>query len=513
MRQWAATAAAGLLAAATLIAAQASRASPLTGGDALARVYDAALDADFAEAGRRLDAACPPAPEPACLLLDALATWWRIQLDPDDPQHDSAFEGRVEAAIAAATRETVDAPSSAEAWFYLGAGHGARAQWHALRGNRLAAASEGRAIKRALERALALDPQFDDARFGLGLYQYYAGTAPRLLRMLRWLLLLPGGDREAGLQRIERAHAAGGLVSSEAAYQLHLIYLWYEGRSEEARALVDGLSTRYPRSPLFPQLRASIDDVYLNDPAESRRGWEALLAAAESARLNAPHVAEARAHLALASHLDRLDETDRALEHLDTAIALPRLPYGALAQAFLQRGRAHDRFGDRERADADYARAVSAAPAGDPAGILDASARAPRDAPAPARARAYRLALEGWRALDRGDLPLAWERLDAAWHTHPHDPVARYRRARVLLARGDAAEAFVEFDHVLTMRPLAPPFTRIAAFLDAAALAEHFDQPARARALYEQASRVDGADRRLRDRAARDAARLSAAAR
>ena len=86
-----ATAAACLLAAATLVASQAPRARPLTGGDALARAYDAALDADFAEAGRRRDAACPPAPEPACLLLDALATWWRIQLDPDDPQLDGGF--------------------------------------------------------------------------------------------------------------------------------------------------------------------------------------------------------------------------------------------------------------------------------------------------------------------------------------------------------------------------------------------------------------------------------------
>jgi tetratricopeptide (TPR) repeat protein len=501
--------AACLLAAATAVAAQPAVPRPLTGGEALARAYDAAIDADFEEAMRRRDAACPPAPTPACLLLDALITWWRIQLDPDDPAHDEVFERSVNDAIHAAERWTASTPSSAEAWFYLGAGHGARAQWKALRGDRLGAAREGRIIKQALERALRLEPRLDDARFGLGLYRYYAGTAPRILRMLRWLLLLPGGDRAGGLTLIERSHRAGGLVSSEAAFQLHQIYLWYEGRFADARALVADLSTRYPHSPLFPQIIATIDDVYLNDPAESRRGWEALRALAREGRLHASHVAEARALVALASHLDRLHESDAGIALLDAALALPALPYGLEAQAYLQRGRMFDRLGDRARARADYARAVEAIPPGDPGGIGAAAAIAPRDALAPARARAYRLALEGWRALERGDAALAWTRLDAAWTLDPLNPVTRYRRARVLLARGDAGAAFTEFDHVLTMRPLAPAAIRLAASLDAAVLAERFEQPARAYALYLQASRVDGADRRLRDHAAREAARLA----
>jgi tetratricopeptide (TPR) repeat protein len=502
------TAAVCLLAAAMAVAVQPPAPGTLTGAEGLARAHDAALDADFAEAERRREAACPPAPAPACLLLGALVTWWRIQLDPDDLRHDEEFVHRVEAALEAAGRWTAEEPDDAEAWFYLGAGHGARAQWKALRGDRLGAAREGRAIKRALDRALTLDPGLDDARFGLGLYQYYAGTAPRVLRMLRWLLLLPGGNRAAGLQLIERAHRAGGLVSSEAAYQLHLIYLWYEVRFSEARVLVETLVARYPRSPLFPQLVASIDDVYLNDPAESRRGWEALLAAAHAERVNVPHLAEARAQMALAAHLDRLDESDRAIAHLDALLDLPALPYGVEAQALLARGRAHDRLGDREAAEADYRRAISAAPAGDPGGVRAAAARAPREAPAAARARAYRLALEGWRALERGDTARAWERLDEAWRLDPRNPVTRYRRARVLLARGEAGEAFTELDHVLAMRPIAPPATRIAALMDAAALAEQFAQPSRAHALFTQAARVDGADRRLRDRAAREAARL-----
>jgi hypothetical protein len=481
----------------------------LTGGWELAHAYDAALDADFNRARQLAAEACPPAPEPACRLLDGLIIWWRIQLDPDDPRHDARFLEATRAAIQRTEEWTRREPQRAEAWFYLGAARGALAQWQVLRGERLAAARHGRAIRSALDRALSLDPALDDARFGLGLYQYYAGLAPRLLRALRWLLLLPGGNRADGLALIERSHQAGGLVAPEAAYQLHVIYLWYERRHAEARALVDGLATRYPRSPLFPQLRASIDDVYLNDPAESRRGWEALARAAEAGLVHEPHIALARSRLALASLADRHDESDLALQSAEAVLQMPALPYGARAQALVVRGQAHDRLGDRAQAERDYQAARDAAPPGDPAGIAAAVERARRERPDPARARAYRLALEGWRALEAGDVDRAWTRLDEARALDPASLVTRYRRARALIARGAGGEALIELDEILLARPPAAPHVRILALLDAAALTERFGQIDRARALYEQASRVEGADRELRDRARRDAARLT----
>ena len=90
-------------------------------------------------------------------------------------------------------------PNRAEAWFYLGAAYGVRAQFRVYRVERLAAARDGKRIKDALEQALALDPAMHDAEFGIGMYRYYAGVAPAIFRFLRFLLLLPGGDREGGL--------------------------------------------------------------------------------------------------------------------------------------------------------------------------------------------------------------------------------------------------------------------------------------------------------------------------
>ena len=100
---------------------------------------------------------------------------------------------------------TAAEPKRAEAWFYLGAAYGVRAQFRVYRVERLAAARDGKRIKESLEQALALDPSMHDAEFGIGMYRYYAGVAPAIFRFLRFLLLLPGGDREGGLAQLERA--------------------------------------------------------------------------------------------------------------------------------------------------------------------------------------------------------------------------------------------------------------------------------------------------------------------
>ena len=142
----------------------------LTGAPQLARAYGAIFDADFAALPRLLTEACPPAPAEACELIAVASAWWEIQVDPLNRSRDRAFTARADAAIAAVEAWTRREPERAEAWFYLGGALGARAQWRVLRGERLAAARDGKRIKEALERALRLDPSLEDAYVGLGLY-------------------------------------------------------------------------------------------------------------------------------------------------------------------------------------------------------------------------------------------------------------------------------------------------------------------------------------------------------
>jgi len=309
-------------------------AQELTGGTQIRRVYDAIFDARFDEVPQLLARTCPPAPAEACQLLDAVSVWWQIQLDPASVARDAQFQTHIDAALASTEAWTTREPERAEAWFYLGGAYGARAQWRVLRRERLGAARDGKRIKEALERALALDPRLQEAYFGIGLYHYYADVAPAAAKMLRWLLLLPGGDKAEGMREMMRAREHAELLGDEADYQLHIIYLWYEKDPQRALALLTGLRDRHPRNPLFPQLIALVQDVYFHDLQASLRTWRSMLDAARGHRIAYPELAEMRARLGIASVLERLNDNSGAIEQLQTVIAAkPVAPFGAYADA------------------------------------------------------------------------------------------------------------------------------------------------------------------------------------
>jgi tetratricopeptide (TPR) repeat protein len=372
-----------------------AQASRLTAAAQLAAAYDAIFDARFDDVPGLLTAAChtsgtqtassgkplQDAPPEACQLLDVVATWWRIQLDPNNRSRDEEFRTRADAAIAAIDAWTLREPTRAEAWFYLGGAYGARAQWRVLRGERLSAARDGKRIKEALERALDLDPALQDAYFGIGLYHYYADVAPAAARFLRWLLLLPGGDRVEGLEEMRRAREGGELLRSEADYQLHLVYLWYEKRTDRALELLRALRARHPRNPLFVQTVADIEDVYLHDTAASLRTWQQLLDAARAGQVAERAMADTAARLGLAREMDKRGDSEGAIAHLHEVIERkPAAPFGALARAQLQLGQALDHRGQRREAVAAYRAALDLVPPGDPDRIA-AAARAGIRAP------------------------------------------------------------------------------------------------------------------------------------
>jgi hypothetical protein len=263
-----------VLASSVVVAAPASAA--LTESTRLAAVYDTILSARFDEAAARLKETCPPAPDPACKTIATVSLWWQVQINPDARLLDRALKDAAADAINTSERWTKREPQRAEAWFYLAGSYAPLVQWQALRGERIAAARNGKTIKDALERALQLDPALDDAYFGIGLYHYYADVAPMYAKLLRWLLLLPGGDRVKGLDEMRRARERGTVLRGEADFQLHLVYLWYEQRPRQALELLESLDRRYPSNPLFLERIAELHDMYLHDLDASAAAWTAL---------------------------------------------------------------------------------------------------------------------------------------------------------------------------------------------------------------------------------------------
>ena len=272
----------------------------LTEAPRVAALYDAILDAAFDRVDAQLKATCPPAPQEACAALQAVSLWWQILINPENRALDQRFNTVAAAAIAASERWTKREPQRGEAWFYLAGAYAPLVQWRALRGERVAAARSGNTIRIALEHALQLDPGLDDAYFGIGVYHYYADVAPRAAKILRWLLLLPGGDRVKGLQEMLQARQRGSLLNGEADYQLHLIYLWYEQKPAQALALLEALDRRHPANPLFLQRIADIHDRWLHDRRASAAAWQTLLDRSRAGRVYDAAGVERRARLALA---------------------------------------------------------------------------------------------------------------------------------------------------------------------------------------------------------------------
>jgi len=494
-----------------LAAAAASAGAELTGVDGLVKVYDAILDARFEQADAELTRACPPAPREACDVLAATRTWWRIQLDPESRALDAAFTAEVERAIASTEAWAAREPQNAEAHFYTGGAYAVRVQWRVLRHETLAAAKDGKRIKQALDRAIALDPGLDDAYFGVGLYQYYADVAPAAAKVFRFLLMLPGGNKTEGLARMRRAREHGRLLQGEADYQLQLIDLWYERRADLAVDRLESLRDRHPGNPIFAAQLADVQDRYLHDLTASLATWRALLADARAGRVNAPDLAETQARLGSARMLEALCESDAARESVRAVVdARPARPFGALATAYLALGEIEDRLGHRDAAVDAYRRAVAESDVAAAGDVRSRALERMRRAPDPVRAEAYRLSLEGWRALEAGRTAEAEPRLARAVALDPRDPVARYRYARVLQTAHRDTAALAEYEAALAGAQNAPAPIAAAAFLDAARLEERLALRDRAQAHYDAASTWFGGGAETRAAAARALRRLHA---
>jgi tetratricopeptide (TPR) repeat protein len=500
------------IAALVVILAADPAAADLTGGARLSAVYDEILAAHFDQAEEQLKQTCPPAPEEACQAMRVVSVWWQILLDPRSRRLDDELNERAAAAIAAADAWTKREPQRAEAWFYLAGSYAPRVQWRVLRGERVGAARDGNKIRVALERALQLDPTLNDAYFGIGLYHYYADVAPASAKILRFFLFLPGGNRAEGLREMQRAREHGELLTGEADYQMHLLYLWYEQKPAEARDLVRSLEARYPTNPLFLERLAEIEDTYFHDEPESAARWRELADRARAGRVADSSAAEARARLGLARALNAMYETDRAVAELKRVAQLKmianddRVPLYR-AQAQLQLGLAYDRLGERELAVAAYTEAAALAPP-DAADLREQARGGQKRQPPPQSAEAYRLSLEGWRALERRDLESAEAALTRAVELDPRDVVIRYRYARMLEARRDTAHAREALEQVIAA-PIVPAIVRGSALVDYAQMLERSGDRTRALSLYRDAARVVGAEPRARDLAARGIKRLA----
>ncbi len=207
-------------------------------------------------------------------LMEADAVWWKIYfttgnlIDPDvfvvssgsTTPYDSQFNRLVDTAIAKARANRNANRDVARNYLYEGMAYGLRGRLASMRENNLAAARAARQMRSLLITAVQKDPNLRDAYAGLGLYDYFVDTLPTIVKLLRWMIGLPGGSRERGLQEIEYAAKHGELTRGEALYYLAKDYSRSsENQFAKSMDLFKELRSQYPRNGLWTLTVGSLE--------------------------------------------------------------------------------------------------------------------------------------------------------------------------------------------------------------------------------------------------------------
>jgi len=236
---------------------------------------DQMMNGDFESAARYFRQIQKDDPEsPLGYLLEADVNWWKIYLtegnliDPDvfealseaTTPYDPDFRRLTDLAIQKAEAHIRARQDEALNNLYEGLAYALQARLDALRDHALATARSGKKMRNLSLTALKLDPGLTDAYFGLGVYNYFVDTLPGYVKMLRFLILLPGGNRVTGLQQIQQAMEHGQVVNAEARFHLAKNYSRTNERQfEKSLGLFRQMQQQYPHNPLWKLLVGSLE--------------------------------------------------------------------------------------------------------------------------------------------------------------------------------------------------------------------------------------------------------------
>lgn len=205
-------------------------------------------------------------------VLEADAVWWKIYyatanlIDPDvfdvvtayHTPYDANFEHLIQTAIQKSEANIHAHRNVARNDLYEGMSYALEARLAGLRAHDLATARAGKKMLPLLQTALQLDPQLVDADAGVGLYNYFVDTLPAIVKMLRFFIGLPAGNRALGIELMERAAQDGDFTRAEAKFYLGKDYTRRnEMQFSKALSLFQQLESQYPQNPFWQMMVAS----------------------------------------------------------------------------------------------------------------------------------------------------------------------------------------------------------------------------------------------------------------
>jgi hypothetical protein len=169
---------------------------------------------------------------PLGYLLEAEADWWKFYCAACEikwgmvdawrrakDSGDDAYLALADKVIHLAQMRLAKS-DTAEMHVYAGIGAGLKARLYSLRGENRNVARSGVSSRAEMLRALQLDPEMPDAIAGLGFYNYYVDTLSSAVKILRFLMGIPGGSKEEGIRQMEIGMDRGVLLAADSRFYL-----------------------------------------------------------------------------------------------------------------------------------------------------------------------------------------------------------------------------------------------------------------------------------------------------
>jgi tetratricopeptide (TPR) repeat protein len=191
----------------------------------------------------------------ACEIKFGMVDVWRRSRQPQDDAYLALADQVVHlAGLRLAKSET------AEMHLYAGIGEGLKARFYSVRGENRNVARAGVASRTEMLRALQLDPQMPDATAGLGFYNYYVDTLSAAVKILRFLMGIPGGSKQEGIRQMEIGMNQGVLLAADSRFYLAKNLRTFDLHYDSALSAAEPLAQRYPNNAVYLLLLGNLNE-------------------------------------------------------------------------------------------------------------------------------------------------------------------------------------------------------------------------------------------------------------
>ncbi len=301
---------------------------------------------------------------PVWPMWEAMNAWWPVLIDLENKSHDDDFLDAAQKVVDYCDTLLDEDEDYLDARIVRSVMYGQIARYYSNRERWYRSFRNGRRALRDFFHIEETHPDIPDLNFGIGMYRYFSAFLVEeysLARALRWML--PSGDREEGLQMLEKASQNSIFLGPEAIFFLGHINLHFEDKPDTALSYLEHLYEQYPRNTYYRRLyvRSLFRTNMKDDALEAIRESLAFAGDVQNSEMSVlreeMYLTRGRIHYYYFDYAAAEEDLKKALAESEKL--QPFAKRGNLLTALYYLGELAVRSGDREMARFYFSRAAT----------------------------------------------------------------------------------------------------------------------------------------------------------